>query len=67
MADSRPVILLTADGGEEVARLDPSLLMEADGRLPNVIHHYGRIFERGYTNEFNTDADERLWFESEPV
>lgn len=56
-------VILLVDDGEEVARLDPESLREPDGRLPNVIHWQGRTFERGWTNDGNTDADERLWYE----
>jgi hypothetical protein len=62
-SDDGTLRLLTADGGEEVIRLAPSPLMDKDGKLPDIICWDGRTFERGWTNEGNTDADERLWFE----
>jgi hypothetical protein len=58
----RPIILMTADG-EQVWALDPTLYFDKDGRLPNIIVWNGRTFERGWTQQGNTDKDERLWFE----
>lgn len=63
--DDRAVHLRTADG-MRVVELDPAPLMEPDGRLPNIIQYDGRTYERGWTNDGNTDADERFWFEAAP-
>jgi len=59
---TRPITLVTADG-DIVTRLDPTPYFDDARTLPNLIVWKGRAFERGWTNEGNTDADERLWFE----
>lgn len=55
-------VRLNEDNGN-VTLILASTLMDKDGRLPNIITFQGKTYERGWTNEGNTDADEREWFE----
>lgn len=59
-------VILYSERNSDSFRLNPSLFVEPDGRLPNRITYEGRTFERGWTNDGNTDCDERLWFEVKP-
>lgn len=61
-----PIVLLAPDG-DMVARLDPAPYRADDGTLPDVIHYKGRAYKRCWTNEGNTDKDERLWCEVKPA
>ena len=65
--DERRIQLLTGVDGTAVASLNPGEYREPDGQLPNVIVWHGRVFERGWTQQGNRDANERLWFEITPT